>query len=372
MASCFIGLISGTSVDGVDTAVCRFGERSCEVVAARTFALPPAIAERVQNLIRSGRGSLAEIGSIDVALGRFFGDCALALVRSAGLTTSEIMAIGHHGQTVWHEPAPPEPFSWQLGDPNSVAAITGIDTVADLRGIDIALGGQGAPLVPAFHAWLFGSDSVPRIILNIGGIANVTVLVPGRPVLGFDTGPGNTLLDHWIRQSRNRPYDDRGGWAASGEADDSLLSALLGDAYFSLRPPKSTGRELFNAEWLQDHLDRLTAGLSDVNVAASLLELSARTICDAIAGLGLADYELFACGGGVRNLALMARIGELTGRKPRTTAELGLDPDFVEAAAMAWLARARVTREPGNLPTVTAARQSAVIGALYCGVKPET
>ena len=368
MGRYFLGLISGTSVDGVDAALCEFGERRCTVVASRTFAYPPAISDRIQALISSGEGRLGDIGAVDIAVGRYFADCALALLRSAGVKSDEVAAIGHHGQTIWHEPAPPEPFSWQIGDPNSVAAITGIGTVADLRRLDMALGGQGAPLVPAFHEWLFASTSTPTVVVNIGGIANITSLAQGHPVLGFDTGPGNTLLDAMARRCLDRPFDDRGQWAASGEADRTLLETMLQEPYFAKPPPKSTGRELFNEAWLQRKLAESGRRVVEVNVAATLLELTARSIADAIAALGEKPGRLIVCGGGVRNEALVARLGALTGQSPQSTAAFGLDPDFVEAAAMAWLARARVTGAPGNLPTVTAARKAVVLGALYCSV----
>lgn len=369
MGRYFLGLISGTSVDGVDAALCEFGERRCNVIAARTFTYPTAIADRIQNLIARGEGRLSEVGAIDIAVGRFFADCAIALLRSAGALPGDVTAIGHHGQTIWHEPALPEPFSWQIGDPNSVAAITGIDTVADLRRLDMALGGQGAPLVPAFHEWLFADPTTSTVVLNIGGIANITSLAPGRPVLGFDTGPGNTLLDALARRCLDRPFDDRGQWAASGKPDPSLLETLLQEPYFRKPAPKSTGRELFNDGWLQRKLGESGRRVDEVNLAATLLELTARSIADAIAALGARPGRVIVCGGGVRNDALMARLGALTGQTLQTTAAFGLDPDFVEAAAMAWLARARVTGAPGNLPTVTAAREGAVLGALYCGVE---
>jgi anhydro-N-acetylmuramic acid kinase len=369
MGRYYLGLISGTSVDGVDAALCEFGERRCTVIAAKTFAYPPAITDRIQTLITRGESRLADIGAIDLAVGRYFADCALALLRGAGISPGDVEAIGHHGQTIWHEPSPPEPFSWQIGDPNSVAAITGIDTVADLRRLDMALGGQGAPLVPAFHEWLFSSATTPTVVLNIGGMANVTMLAPGRPVFGFDTGPGNTLLDALARRCLDQPFDDRGHWAAGGKPDPRLLDAMLREPYFAKPTPKSTGRELFNESWLQRKLAESGVTVADVNVAATLLELTARSIANAIAAPGKGPFKLIVCGGGVRNDALMTRIGQLTGQTPETSSAFGLDPDFVEAAAMAWLARARVAGEPGNLPTVTAARVAAVLGALYCGVE---
>lgn len=367
MAAYFLGLISGTSVDGVDAALCDFGERECRIVAARTFAYPPAIERRIRSLIEAGRAGLAEIGALDVAVGRFFADSALALLTGAGVSADDVEAIGHHGQTVWHQPDPPEPFTWQLGDPNSVAAITGIDTVADLRRLDMAVGGQGAPIVPAFHAWLFASDTKTRIVVNIGGIANLTLLAPGRAVLGFDSGPGNTLLDGWAKARLGQPFDDNGNWAASGATNAALLEALLEEPYFSQQTPKSTGPELFNETWLKQKLEVVGNGIADSDVAATLLELTARTIVDSISRLGIADYELLVCGGGARNGAMLGRIGALAGTVPTTTADLGLDPDWVEAAAMAWLARARLRHASGNVPTVTAAREARVLGGLYCG-----
>jgi anhydro-N-acetylmuramic acid kinase len=365
MARYFLGLISGTSVDGVDAVLCDFGDRECRIAAARTYAYPPAIQSRIEALIGTGEGRLAEIGAIDIAVGRFFADCALALIGDAGFTPDDVEAIGHHGQTIWHEPDPPEPFSWQLGDPNSIAAITGIDTVADLRRLDMAFGGQGAPIVPAFHAWHFASDLVSRVVLNIGGIANLTLLVPDREVSGFDTGPGNTLLDVWTRRCRDEPYDAGGRWAASGTVDEDLLAVLLDEPYFSLPAPKSTGRERFNETWLKQKLGAVGRVVPDEIVARTLLELTARTIVAAIAGV--TEYELIVCGGGAKNGALMTRIGELAGRKAMTTGDFGVDPDWVEAAAMAWLARARIELAPGNIPSVTAAREAHVLGGLYCG-----
>jgi anhydro-N-acetylmuramic acid kinase len=371
MARYFLGMISGTSVDGVDAVICEFGNRSCDILHAQTFAYPPAIERRIQRLIQTGQGQLAEIGAIDVAVGRFFADCAVAIIRAAGIGPHEVEAIGHHGQTIWHEPDPPEPFSWQLGDPNSVAAITGIDTVADLRRLDIAFGGQGAPIVPAFHEWLFGREDAVRVILNVGGIANLTLLAPGRDVLGFDTGPANTLIDGWTRHCLGQPFDDNGRWAASGTTDEALLGMLLDDPYFVQPAPKSTGREHFNETWLKRKLAAIDRNVAEADVAATLVDLSARSIVEAITTLALPAYELFVCGGGAKNAMLMERIGTYAGLTPKTTAAFGLDPDWVEAAAMAWLARARVERTAGNVPTVTAAREARVLGGLYLGVQPK-
>lgn len=372
MSRYYLGMISGTSVDGVDAAICEFGTteagaNECNTVAAQTFAWPPAFVDRIQALITNGSGSLSQIGSLNVATGRFFGDCALAMIRSAGLSPDDIRAIGSHGQTIWHEPNPPEAFTWQIGDPNSIAAITGVDTVADLRGLDMAYGGEGAPLVPAFHDWLFRDPGKARVVVNIGGIANLTLLAPGRDVLGFDTGPGNTLLDLWVKRCLDQPFDDDGRWAASGEVNDKLLAAMLAEPYLAKAPPKSTGRELFDAAWLEQALATASGDIPDVNVAATLLELTAATVVNEIGKLGLDRYELFVCGGGASNSRLLERLGSLAGVHAQTTGALGLDPNHVEAAAMAWLARARIENAAGNLPTVTGAREAVILGGLYCG-----
>jgi anhydro-N-acetylmuramic acid kinase len=233
--------------------------------------------------------------------------------------------------------------------------------------MDMAVGGQGAPMVPVFHEWLFADATTTRVILNLGGIANLTLLAPGRDVVAWDTGPANTLSDAWTRRCLGAPYDDGGRWASGGSTDESLLELLLDEPYFAAPPPKSTGRERFNETWLKQKLDRMPHATDDADVAATLIELSARTIADAIAGLETDDFELIACGGGTANGTLMRRLGELTGTSPRTTSDYGLDPAWVEAAAMAWLARARVELEPGNRPTVTAAREARVLGGLYSG-----
>ncbi|MDX1562524.1 MAG: anhydro-N-acetylmuramic acid kinase [Gammaproteobacteria bacterium] len=370
MSRYYLGMISGTSVDGIDAVLCRFADHRCEIALARTFAYPPAIAGRVRRLIEQPSGALSEIGALDVAVGRYFADCAIALLREAHIDTSEVAAIGHHGQTIYHHPEPPEPFSWQLGDPSSIAALTGIDTVADFRRLDIALGGQGAPMVPAFHQWLFASDERTRIVLNVGGIANITLIRPGAETLGFDTGPGNTLLDHWIRRCRNEAYDDDGRWAESGHVVEPLLQSLCDEAYFSRPPPKSTGRELFNETFLQSKLATIPPETAAADIQATLLEFTAKTVSDSISGLEIGDYDLVVCGGGAKNSALLRRLEAHTGVRPQTSAAFGIDPDWVEGAAFAWLARARQEHEPGNLPTVTGARQAAVLGAVYSGVEP--
>lgn len=369
MGTLYLGLISGTSVDGVDACIAEFRARRCRIIGARTTAYPVELRERVQALITAPQAALREIGGVDVALGRFFGMCALSVIRDAKLRPKDIAAIGHHGQTVFHAPTGVEPFSMQLGDPNSVVALTGITTVADFRRRDMAHGGQGAPLVPAFHDWLWRTREETRVVLNIGGIANITVIRPGKPTTGFDTGPGNTLLDAWIQHCRQLPYDADGAWATHGAVDEALLRKLRREPYFALRPPKSTGREHFNLAWLEERLGEKARRSEDVQ--ATLAELTAATIVAAIEGIGVSKYRLIVCGGGASNGDLLLRLGRRSGRDPETTDAYGVPPDYVEAAAFAWLARARLQRAAGNVPSVTGARQSVTLGGVYYGGEPD-
>ena len=359
----YLGLISGTSADGIDAALVRFAPR-LEVLAARTFAYPDALRGRILALARSDAAiTLDDFGRLDVELGACFADAARELLHKAGVDPHGVAALGSHGQTLCHRPEGPQPFTLQLGDPNVIAERSGITTVADFRRADLAAGGQGAPLLPALHAAVFTDPAVPRAILNLGGISNLTLLVPGQPVLGFDSGPANCLLDAWSQRHRGTPRDEGGAWAASGGVDGALLAHMLDDPYFSAAPPKSTGREYFNLDWLDA---RLAADIEPADVQATLLQLSARSIADALRIHAPAIREVYACGGGVHNTALMHALrAALPGIRVETTAPLGLDPDFVEAVGFAWLAKARLENQPGNLPSVTGARGPRVLGGIY-------
>lgn len=362
-APLYLGLISGTSADGIDAALVRFAP-ALEVVAACTSPYPDELRARIIALARNDAAiSLDGLGRLDVEIGACFADAALALLRETDTTPRTITALGSHGQTVCHRPSGPHPFTLQLGDPNVIAERTGIVTVADFRRADIAAGGQGAPLLPALHAAVLADAATPRAILNLGGIANLTLLVPGEPILGFDTGPANCLMDAWSLRVRGTARDDDGAWARRGRVDGPLLSRLLDEPYFALPPPKSTGREHFNLDWL---LARLPQGLAPEDVQATLLQLSARTIASALRDTAPRVHEVYACGGGVHNGALMGALrAALPDSSVATTAALGLDPDFVEAAGFAWLARARLENHPGNLASVTGARGPRVLGAVY-------
>ncbi len=367
-AGLYLGLMSGTSADGIDAALVEFtaaGRRRVpRVIAAASTPYPATLRERVLSLAQTDRAlALDDYGRLDVAIGACFAGAASALLRTCGVDPSRVRAIGSHGQTVRHRVGGEQPFTLQIGDPSVIAERTGITTVADFRRADVAAGGQGAPLLPALHAEVFASSSIPRAILNLGGIANLTLLAPGRPVVGFDTGPANCLLDAWVQRHRGTPHDDHGAWACSGRVDAALLAQLLADPWFARPAPKSTGREHFNLGWLEP---RLPAAIAAVDVQATLLALTAQSIAAALQRHAADVRELYACGGGVHNTALMAALrSALPGVAIETTQVLGVDPDHVEAIGFAWLARARLAGEPGNLPSVTGARGARLLGAIY-------
>jgi anhydro-N-acetylmuramic acid kinase len=352
----FLGLISGTSCDGIDAAIVSF-EPFC-VHQAKTFPVPQALRELSLSL---GQGQtmvdLDDLGQLDVALGVAFSEAANALIALAGILPTQITAIGSHGQTVRHRPHAKHPFTLQLGCPHVISERTGIKVVADFRRRDVAAGGQGAPLVPAFHAAIFPRTSA---VLNLGGIANVTILTDS--LLGFDTGPANCLLDAHAQAVFGLTHDAGGKIAAMGKVNGALLLRLLDDPYFRVPPPKSTGREVFNLAWMRARGGNTLENISAPDIQATLLELTAVSIANALKSFQL--NELLVCGGGVHCPPLMTRLNTLCGVTVRSTATFGVDPDFVEAAAFAWLARETLARRPGNRPDVTGASGLRVLGAV--------
>ena len=365
----YLGLMSGTSADGIDAALVRFeGEGRalrCQLVHGRTFAWDEATRTR---LVALGQGadtvSLDALGALDATVALAFADAALALLQDAGVPRGRVRAIGSHGQTIRHRPQADPPFTWQLGDGNVIAERSGIDTVADFRRRDVAAGGQGAPLMPAFHAALLGSPQEDRAVLNLGGIANFTLLPVGGEVRGFDTGPANALMDAWCERHTGRAYDADGAFAASGQVDAALLARLLAEPWFALPPPKSTGREHFHLEWLQARMGE--TALSPADVQATLLDLTARTVADALQMTQPDTRRVLVCGGGVRNAALMARLAAyLPQAIVESTAMHGLEPDYVEAMGFAWLARETLAGRPGNLPAVTGASGRRILGTVF-------
>ncbi len=357
--------MSGTSMDGVDAVIARFDQHSVSLDASLKADFPEELRNRLRAAVSDpGHTGIDEVGELDTWVGECFADAANELLRRARHAQSAITAIGSHGQTLRHRPDSPHRFTLQIGNPAVIAARTGIDTVADFRRADVAEGGEGAPLVPPFHRWLFHSTDEDRAVLNIGGIANLTVLpAAGDPVTGFDTGPGNTLLDAWIRHHRGAPFDDDGRWAASGDVDEGLLERCLDDAYFAVTPPKSTGVEHFNFDWIEQ-LD--VGGIAGEDVQATLAELTAVSIGEAIRNWAPGTMRLFVCGGGVHNSDLLARLWRRANvSEIEHTGAAGLDPDWVEAAAFAWLAMRHLDGQAGNLPGVTGARRETILGARY-------
>ena len=365
-AGLYLGLISGTSADSIDAALVSFAHGMPQLLAAHAHPWPPALHEQVLALAQGETAlDLDAFGRLDVALGHCFAEAAQQLLKISGHRADAVRAIGSHGQTLRHRPTGEYPFTLQLGDPSVMAERCGIDVVADFRRADVAAGGQGAPLLPAVHAMLLGRAGHTRVVLNLGGIANITVLDAAGRVLGFDTGPANGLLDAWCLRHRGEAFDRDGAFAASGRIDAALLDALLGDPYFTLPPPKSTGREYFHLDWLAAH-PQLAAAAHPADVQATLLELTARSVNRAIMQHAPDVEDVLVCGGGVHNGRLMQRLAELLAPCALcSTQRHGIDPDFLEATAFAWLARQRLLGLPGNLPAVTGARGPRVLGAIY-------
>ena len=362
--SLYVGLMSGTSMDGIDAALVDITHDHCHLRAAQTCEWPPGLKERVTRVLENaGHAALDEIGALDVEIGRVFAQAASALLQKANVPTREVRAIGSHGQTLRHRPSGAVPYTWQIGDPNIIAELTGLTVVGDFRRRDVAAGGQGAPLVPAFHDHVFRSPDEDRAIVNLGGIANLTVLCRAVPVTGFDTGPGNRLLDAWVERHRREPFDRDGAWAQTGRCDDALLEELLKEPYLALPAPKSTGRELFNLRWLDAALGAKARDPKDVQ--ATLLQYTAATIAVAVQQYAPAA-SLYLCGGGAHNRALQDAIARrLAPLKVSSTAKLGLDPDFVEAVAFAWFAHRTLAEQTSTLPSVTGARGPRILGAIY-------
>lgn len=391
----YIGLMSGTSIDGIDAALVEFNGNSCQLIAQYLQPLPPQLTAALHRLCQTGENEIELLANVDKQLAELLAQASLQLLAISGYSATAITAIGSHGQTIRHHPE--LGFTLQIGDPNMLAAMTDIDTVADFRRKDMALGGQGAPLVPAFHQAVFQHPQIARAVVNIGGLANVTFLPSQQQagtVIGYDTGPGNTLLDAWFKlhhvNNKNgndksksgtdnyKSYDENGQWAISGVVIDELLAQLLRHDYFQLNPPKSTGRELFNLAWLQSYLSPLgqsntqldsqlnsQQSYAPADVQRTLVRFTAISIANEIRRL-MPEGEVYICGGGAANPLLMQDIAsQLLQYRVTTTAALGIAPDWVEAIAFAWLAKQHVHKQPGNIPGVTGASRPAILGSFY-------
>ena len=363
----YVGVMSGTSVDGLDVAVIDMSSKTPHIVACTTVALPADLASALVALTRPGDDEIARAGRCDAAFGEFIGRTILTCLESWRISPRDIRAIGCHGQTVRHSPDSSPPFTLQIGDPNRIAETTGIDTVADLRRRDMAAGGEGAPLAPLFHDALFRDADRHRIVINIGGIANATMLpAASDSILGFDTGPGNALLDAWIRHCRGEPYDRNGAWASAGRAVPRLLEALQNDAFVLRPPPKSTGKERYNLDYVQRIASPFDYPPEDVQ--ATLLEFTAWSIATAVERWGPGTGDVITCGGGRRNDALVKRLAaNLPGYDVFRSDDLDVDGDGLEAAAFAWFAHRTATGQPSNVPAATGAKGPRVLGAIYPG-----
>lgn len=362
----FLGLISGTSADGIDAALVRFPPaRAPELIAARTFAYAPALREDILAVSQAAVAiDLDRIGRLDHRIGAAFAQAACDLLADCHIPAREVAALGSHGQTLRHAPSGEAPFSWQLGDPHLIAERCGITTIADFRRRDVAAGGQGAPLMPAFHHAVLASADEDRAVLNLGGIANLSLLPAHGPVSGFDTGPANGLMDAWVQEHTHQAYDADGLLAASGRVDEALLQRLLAEPFFALPAPKSTGRDLFHLDWLRAQLGSRPYRVQDVQ--ATLLQLSVRSIVQALQQHQPETRRLLVCGGGVHNQALMRALAQaLPQLSVQSTAAFGIDPDTVEAMGFAWLARQTLLGRPGNLAAVTGACGPRVLGAIH-------
>ena len=362
----YIGLMSGTSLDGVDIAIADFAHYPPRLLHCATWPYETGLRQQLREITINPTVSLDDLCQLDVELGQKYADIVNRTLEITGIEKTTVVAIGNHGQTIQHSPAGNMPYTLQIGDPNVIAARTGITCVGDFRRRDVALGGQGAPLAPAFHQFLFASDTIDRAIVNIGGISNITSLPASASpaVIGFDTGPGNTLLDYWSGKHQGTAYDDQGNWAATGSVISRLLDSMLSDEpYFQQLPPKSTGTEYFNSNWLSPYL---TEAFNPADVQATLVELTVETIANGLRQLPVSATEFYICGGGVHNRYLLSRLQKLLpGCQIRSTSDLGLDPDYVEAVAFAWLARQTFNRQAGNLPGVTRASSETILGGIY-------
>ncbi|SFC63346.1 anhydro-N-acetylmuramic acid kinase [Massilia yuzhufengensis] len=359
-SSLYIGLMSGTSLDGVDGVLADFADGAIRSIAAAFTPFPAGLRSELMALQAASENELEREALAANGLALCYAECVRQLLPSAG---APVAAVAVHGQTIRHRPE--LGFTRQTNNPALLAELTGVDVIADFRSRDIAAGGQGAPLVPAFHEAAFGKPGTARVVVNIGGIGNISMLHGDGRVTGFDTGPGNVLMDLWIGRHLGKPYDEDGAWAAGGSVHQPLLQALLDEPYFRQPAPKSTGRDLFHDQWLNSKL----ADFGDVapqDVMATLTRLTAVTIADAIRADNAAVDAIYVCGGGAYNATLLGEIGTaLGGVKVESTAALGVAPNRVEALAFAWLGYRFVQREPGNLPAVTGARGPRILGALY-------
>ena len=366
MSNLYVGVMSGTSANAIDAALVDFCQKMPQIVATHTEMIAPELQQAIHAFASIGPNELDRLAEIDIAIAQLSAKTINRLLDKAGITPDKVKAVGSHGQTIRHQPIGKLRYTFQVGDANIITAMTGITTVADFRRRDLALGGQGAPLTPIFHQQMFSHNSIPRIVLNLGGIANISILpsTAHSSLLGFDTGPANTLLDLWSQKHLQRAYDDKGEWASQGSIHIDLLNALLDDPYFAKTTPKSTGLEYFNHIWLEKYLEKFPP-ITPVDVQTTLTELTALCISKAIDQY-YPQGEIIVCGGGAYNDYLLQR---LKANSPmhviNTSSTYGIAPEWIEAVAFAWLAKLTIHHQPGNVPSVTGANSQAILGAIY-------
>lgn len=364
----YVGCISGTSIDGLDLALSSFDDiGGVNLVVGYTVPIPMQLRQQLLDLTQPGEDEIRRMGAAHVAFGYFVAKQIMSLVSSANLTPFAIRAIGSHGQTVRHYPEADYPFTLQLGEPNIIAEMTGIDTIADFRNRDIAAGGQGAPLASGFHQFLLQTQDDTNVLLNIGGMSNVTLVMANGNVLGFDTGPGNVLIDYWCQKHFDQPMDKDGVLARQGSYDKNLVNILLSAEYFRRAPPKSTGREEFNGEWLEAKLATLDTEPELHDVLASLVRVTAQSIADGLSLMATKIQNIWVCGGGRLNKTLMQNLAEVCPARVVEVEDMGVDGDLLEALAFAWLARQWKRQKMGNIPDVTGATGPRILGGLYLG-----
>ncbi|MFV2060110.1 MAG: anhydro-N-acetylmuramic acid kinase [Gammaproteobacteria bacterium] len=371
----YIGLMSGTSADSIDAVIVSIIDNNLSLLDSHFHAIPQNIQEKIWSLNNPKQDELRSMLELDYQLGHLFSDAVKNLLKKVSIDKNKIIAIGSHGQTVRHYPDSEFPSTLQIGDANIIVEQTGITTVCDFRKADIAAHGQGAPLAPAFHQFKFQDNKMNRVVLNVGGIANITYLPSTNSnsdsICGFDTGPGNGLMDEWIQKHKQMAYDKNGEWAQTGVINKKLLTLFLSDPYFSKPHPKSTGRDYFNLSWIESLLSKYISDekLKPEDIQMTLCALTAHSIFNAAKLLNKTN-ELFVCGGGVHNTTLINLLTSLLSNSAnpvscQSTDSLGLNPDWVEACAFAWLAKQRLENKPGNCPAVTGAKHHSVLGAVY-------
>ena len=368
MSNIFIGLMTGTSADSLDLAAVDFTATKFEVIGLKNFEIPKQIKTQVLEQTRSKELDQSSIEDLDIQLSKFFVKSIQEFMISISLESNQIVAIGSHGQTIKHEPNADLPFSLQIGNPQLLSNKLGIKTIGNFRDDDIAAGGQGAPLSPIFHKEVFASENEERVIINIGGITNISVVGKSN-LIGFDTGPGNCLIDAWIRLNKKENYDDKGRWAKSGKINQDLLNIVIRDDYFSLKHPKSTGPDYFNLNWLNTCLSKVGYEIDSTDVQTTLTELTAISLSNSLKNLKLLNNQIYLCGGGVHNDYLLSRISSRLGKSCSTTVKLGIDPDYLEAICFAWLAYKRVNEVRFNMRDITGSREKVYLGKIYFPIR---